>query len=46
MRVLHYLRSLFARSPKDELGQTLLLPRDQALKLARKQIQTKRKTVR
>jgi hypothetical protein len=40
---LQYLRGLFARPPKED-ARSLLLPRDQALKLARKQ--TKRKTVR
>ena len=43
MRVLQYLRGLFARPPKEE-ARSLLLPREAALKLARQQ--TKRKTKR
>ena len=44
MKVLNYLRGLFARPPKEE-ARSLLLPREEALKLAR-QHQRKRKTVR
>jgi hypothetical protein len=45
MRVLNYLRGWLKASigwaEKEEPGQTLLLPREAALKLARKQIQRK-----
>ena len=47
MRMLNYLRgwlkSAIGWAEKEEPGQTLLLPRQQALKLARKQIQRRGK---
>lgn len=47
MRIVKYLRGLLKAAmgwaDKEEPGQTLFLPRDQALKLARRPIQRKTK---